>query len=209
MSRTHAAAALALLIAAAVGLSRQGSAGHAATPPPTVAARPSPASIAIEPAAAAPVLVHVAGAVRKPGLYRLHDGDRVDDAVRRAGGATARADLDTVNLAAKVQDGRQVLVPERPPRIARAGTAAAATGPAPAGGSSAAPAPGSPPSGPVDLNAATLEQLDGLPGIGPATAQKILDYRDVHNGFGTVDELGQISGIGEKRMATLRAAVTV
>jgi competence protein ComEA len=142
------------------------------------------------------LVVHVAGAVREPGVYRLRSGARVDDAVGRAGGATSRADLSQVNLAAKVEDGRQVLVPRRV-------TAAQAAAP---GGSAAAPAT---PGVPLNLNTATLEQLDELDGIGPATAQQILDYREAHGGFGSVEELGQVSGIGEKRLASLREQVRV
>jgi competence protein ComEA len=164
-----------------------------------------------EPAAAAPaaikvqdgsggggsVVVHVAGAVRDAGVYRLRAGARVDDALARAGGATPRADLSQVNLAAKVEDGRQVLVPRRMP--------AAAAVPAPGG---AAAAPGQP-AVPLNLNTATLEQLDTLPGVGPATAQKILDYREQHGGFGSADELGEVPGIGDVRLAALRDLVRV
>jgi competence protein ComEA len=162
-----------------------------------------------EPAAAAPpaieikdgdaggglVVVHVAGAVRNAGVYRLRAGARVDDALARAGGATPRADLSQVNLAAKVEDGRQVLVPRR---------VAATAAPAPA----AAAAPGQP-TVPVNLNTATLEQLDTLSGVGPATAQKIIDYREEHGGFGSVDELGEVPGIGDVRLASLREQVRV
>ena len=137
------------------------------------------------------VIVHVAGAVRSPGVYRMRQNARVDDAVGRAGGATARADLSQVNLAAKVEDGRQVLVPERP----RAG----------APGVAAEPAPGMP----LNLNTASLEQLDELDGIGPATAQNILDYREANGGFGSVEELGQVPGIGDVRLASLREQVRV
>jgi competence protein ComEA len=105
-----------------------------------------------------------------------------------------------VNLAAKVEDGRQVLVPERAPR---GGGGAGA--PAAAPGGAAAGAPGQP----IDLNTATLEQLDTLPGVGAITAQKILDYREEHGGFGSVDELGQVPGIGDKRLADLREQVRV
>jgi competence protein ComEA len=142
------------------------------------------------------VVVHVAGAVREPGVYRLRAGARVDDAVGRAGGATSRADLSQVNLAAKVEDGRQVLVPKRLSAAAAAAGAAGGTVPA-------APAV------PLNLNTATIEQLDELDGIGPATAQQILDYREAHGGFGSVEELGQVPGIGEKRLASLREQVRV
>jgi len=142
------------------------------------------------------VLVHVAGAVRRPGVYALRTGDRVDDAVRRAGGATRKADLGGLNLAAEVEDGRQVLVPVR----VGAGAAGAA-----AASAAAAPAEGQP----LNVNTATLEQLDGLTGVGPITAQKILDAREERGGFGSIEELGEIPGIGEKRLATLREEVTL
>ena len=128
------------------------------------------------------LVIHVAGAVRQPGVYRLRSGARVDDAVQRAGGATRRAELGGLNLAAKLEDGRQVLVPER----VRAGGA-----PPSAGATAAAPAQGQP----LNLNTATLEQLDTLSGIGPLTAQKILDFREERGGFGSVEELGEIPGI--------------
>jgi competence protein ComEA len=139
------------------------------------------------------VVVHVAGEVRAAGVYRLRAGARVSDAVERAGGATRRADLSQVNLAAKVEDGRQILVPRR---------VKASAAPAPA------TAPGQP-TVPVNLNTATLEQLDTLSGVGPVTAQKILDYRDEHGGFGSVEELGEVPGIGDVRLASLREQVTV
>ena len=141
---------------------------------------------------AARVVVHVAGEVRAAGVYRMRAGTRVSDAVERAGGATRRADLSQVNLAAKVEDGRQILVPRRV-------KASAAAGPA------AATAPGQP----VNLNTATLEQLDALSGVGPVTAQKIIDYREEHGGFGSVDELGEVAGIGDVRLASLREQVRV
>lgn len=134
------------------------------------------------------LVVHVVGAVRRPGLYRLPEGSRIADAVARAGGATAKADLAAVNLAAPLADGMQVAVPRR----AAAGAAAAAGG--------------SPP-GPVHLNTATLEQLDGLPGVGPVTAQKILDYREKHGAFTSVDELDAVPGIGPARLEQLRELV--
>ncbi len=134
------------------------------------------------------VVVHVAGAVARPGVYRLRAGARVDDAVRRAGGVRRRADLTQVNLAQELADGRQVIVPARV-RGAPAGAAPAA--------------------GPVNLNTATLEQLDGIDGIGPVTAQKILDFRRRQGGFGDVEELDQIPGIGEATMSTLREKVRV
>jgi competence protein ComEA len=139
------------------------------------------------------LVVHVVGAVRRPGLYRLADGARVADVLRRAGGATRRADLSLVNLAAPVSDGSQIVVPRRAPP---ATTGSAATG------SEAAPA-----SGPLHLNTATAEQLDELPGVGPVTAQKIVDYRAQHGAFSSVDDLDAIPGIGPARLEQLRELV--
>ena len=167
-------------------------------------ARPAPAaSVRVDRAGGGRVTVHVAGAVHRPGVYRLAPGARVDDALRRAGGPRPRADLTAVNLAARLEDGRQVLVPERggAPTTAAPGTPATATAGAPAGG--AAPAQ------PVNLNTATLEQLDTLDGVGPGIAKRILDYRRQHGGFRRVEELGEVPGIGAKRLATLTPLVTV
>jgi len=136
--------------------------------------------------------VDVAGAVRKPGVYRMASGARVEDALKRAGGATAHADLSQINRAAKLEDGRQILVPRRPSR------AAAASAPA-----TASATPGQP----VNLNTATLEQLDTLDGVGPATATKIIAWRTQHGGFRSVADLGQVPGIGPKKLAALRDRV--
>lgn len=146
------------------------------------------------------VTVHVAGAVRRPGVYRLKKGARVERAVRAAGGASRVADLNGLNLAGKLEDGRQVLVPRR---LAPGAASVSGTGPPGLQTSPGAAAQ------PIDLNTATLEVLDTLDGVGPATAQKILDYREEHGGFGSVDELGQVSGIGEKRFAALKERVRV
>ena len=159
-------------------------------------AAPAPRALKLEraaPAARPVVLVHVVGAVRRPGLYRLRDGARVADALQRAGGATAKADVALVNLAAPVADGTQVLVP-------RKAAALSAGAPAPAGPPGAA-------GGPVHLNMATIEQLDALPGVGPTTAQRILDYRQEHGAFKTVDELDAVPGIGPARLEQLRELV--
>ena len=140
---------------------------------------------------APPLVVHVVGAVRTPGLYRLARGKRVADAVERAGGANGKADLALINLAAPVADGQQIVVPARAPPGGAAG-----------GGSGEAVG-----SGPVHLNTATIEQLDELPGVGPVTAQKIVDYREKHGAFTSVRELDAIPGIGPARLAQLSELV--
>ena len=181
-----AAAALVLLLLAGLYFVRTRP-DAAAAPPPDAA------TIAVRPSGGGRVVVDVAGEVERPGVYRLPASARVEDALEEAGGATRRADLSQINRAAKVEDGRQILVPAR----ARPGEAAvAATGPAAV-------------EAPINLNTATLEQLDTLDGVGPATAQKILEYREERGGFGSVDELDQIPGIGEKRLAALRERVRV
>ena len=147
---------------------------------PAVAARGSPAFV-----------VDVAGAVRRPGVYRLARGARIADAIARAGGATRSADTLAVNLAAPRVDGEQVLMPSRVVPAAAAG---------------AAPDAGTHPP-PVDLNTATAVQLDGLPGIGPVTAQKIVEYRQAHGPFTSLDALDAIPGIGPARIAGLRGLV--
>jgi competence protein ComEA len=151
------------------------------------------------------LVIHVAGAVRSPGVYRLREGARVDDAVRRAGGASRGADLAQLNLAAKLEDGRQVLVPRRVPVAGAAGGAAAAARAAAGGAAVVTGAPAAP----VNLNTATPEQLDTLDGVGPVMVQKILQYRTEHGGFSSIEELGQIPGIGERRLAALRERVTL
>lgn len=129
------------------------------------------------------LVVHVAGAVKHPGLVRLRDGDRAGDAVAAAGGPSNHADLNAINLAMRLADGQQVIVPAR-------------NGAALVGGTGA--------TGPVSLSSATAAQLDELEGVGPGLAQKIIDYRTQHGGFRSVDELAEVPGIGEKRLESLR-----
>lgn len=129
------------------------------------------------------VVVHVAGAVRRPGVYRLPAGSRVIDAVERAGGENADALSDSLNLAALLADGQQVVVPSR-------------------GGLSASSAGAG--DGPISLGTATVEQLDEIEGIGPVTAQLIIDYRDSRGGISSIEELDKISGIGPSTMGALR-----
>ena len=158
----------------------------------------------LEPVAQAParsaLVVHVVGAVRRPGLYRLRDGARVADAVARAGGATRGAELAALNLAAPLVDGIQVLVPQRLP-------AAPSTGQTGSG----VPDQGLAQAGlgrKLSLATATAEELDELPGVGPITAQKILDYRAEHGPFRSVDDLDAVPGIGPTRIEQLRDLVT-
>jgi competence protein ComEA len=183
-----AAVTLILLVLAGRLLLRPGASASMRVPPPVM-----PTGTVAATARAKAVVVDVVGAVRRPGLYRLTEGARVADALARAGGATARAQLDLVNLAAPISDGEQIVVPLR-------GAAPTAAGGA-SGGATGATA------GPVHLNTATLEQLDALPGVGPVTAQKILDYRQEHGAFGSVDELDAIPGIGPARLEQLRDLV--
>jgi competence protein ComEA len=160
---------------------------------------------AVEPAHhEAAIYVHVAGAVRQPGLLKLPLGSRVATAVQRAGGAGPRADLSGVNLAARLEDGQQVLVPVR--------GAAGATGAAPAGATPGAAGIGTAPPGAAgvpkaSLGSVTVEQLDQIDGIGPTLAQRIVDYRTEHGGFRSIGELREVEGIGEKRFETLRDAL--
>lgn len=139
---------------------------------------------------AAPIVVHVAGWVHRPGVYEFGQGDRVIDAVRRAGEAKRGADLTSLNLAALLVDGQQIVVLKRgqPPSL-------------------------QPPSGTgealVNVNTATIDQLESLPGIGPTLAQRIIDHREEHGPFRSVDELLDVSGIGDQTLAELRPRVTV
>ncbi len=131
------------------------------------------------------LVVDVTGAVRRPGVYRMPAGSRVNDAVIRAGGPEPRAELEAVNLAARLADGQQVVVPERLP-----------------GGATATAAGGE--EGPISLGTATVEQLEEIEGIGPVTAGDIVKFRDEHGGLSSVDQLDQVPGIGPATMEALR-----
>jgi competence protein ComEA len=154
------------------------------------------------------VVVDVTGAVRRPGVYRLPAGSRVDDAVKRAGGADGRAALDSINLAALLADGQQVVVPEE---VTGAAAGAAAGGAGGAGGGAATGEVGEAAAGaagvpdvPISLATATAAELDTIDGIGPITAEDIIDFREEHGGLASVDQLDQISGIGPATMEALR-----
>lgn len=158
------------------------------------------------PTPTAGVTVHVVGQVRRPGIVTLDAGARVADAIEEVGGATGRADLDGVNLARLLVDGEQVVVPKPGETAPPAG--APATGP-PAGGGAGAPGAAPAPGTPVNLNTADLATLETLPGVGPVLAQRILDWRTEHGRFTAVEELGEVSGIGDKIYAQLAPEVTV
>ena len=142
-------------------------------------------ALAVDAAGGTDVVVDVAGAVADPGVYRLPAGTRVNDAVQRAGGATAGAEIDALNLAARLTDGQQIIIP---------------AGPAIAGGATAADS-----EAPINVGTASVDDLDTIEGIGPVTAQKILEFRDQHGGISSVDQLDQIDGIGPATMDTLRS----
>jgi competence protein ComEA len=173
------------LVIAAVALVLLAVAGRTLAGAGTATVEPAATLVPDRAGAAPKLVVHVAGAVRRPGLYRLAEGKRVADAVARAGGAAASADTAAINLAAPLADGMQVLVPRRVP-----GT----------GGKAATARP--------SLSSATAEELDALPGIGPVTAQKIVEYRTAHGGFRSVEDLDAIPGIGPARVEQLRDLVS-
>ncbi len=197
----RAATVLGVVAAAAVALAgwfawRSAAVTEPAAPSTTVAgvvaaatsgaSPPGVASSATPSASTAGLVIDVAGRVRHPGLVHLPAGARVADALAAAGGALPGVDLTTVNLARALADGEQVVV--GPP------------GAAPAGGAASS---GSAPNALVDLNTATLEQLDSLPGVGPVLAQRILDWRTAHGRFSSIDELGDVGGIGAKKLADI------
>jgi len=166
-------------------------------------ASPSPPSALPSPSPSAPdVVVYVCGAVRSPGVVRLPSTARIADALKVAGGATSSAELSAVNLAARLADGQQIIVPRRGEAPAAGGAAASATSGA-AGSTVAGPA------APININTASLEELDTLDGVGPATAQKIIDYRTANGGFKTIDEIKEVSGIGDAKFAAMKDSITV
>jgi competence protein ComEA len=181
----YGAVAIALLLVGARAIRAEGSSGTAALPAFSAGAPLTGGAFSIE-SGGSDVVVDVAGAVRRPGVYRLPAGARVVDAIERAGGPAGGAMVEGINRAARLTDGQQVVVPQAGP------------GGAVATGVAGLPAE----AGPISLGAATVEQLDTIDGIGPVTAQKIVEYRDEHGGLASVDE---VSGIGPATMESLRA----
>ena len=182
----YAAVAIALLLVGARALrAEQGTEASFATAAPGAAA-PGAGSFSLGDEGGADVVVDVTGAVRRPGVYRMPAGSRVNDAVARAGGAEPRALLEAINLAARLADGQQVVVPSRGPGGAVAVAGAASE------------------DAPISLGTATVEQLDTIEGIGPVTAADIVEFRDEHGGLASVDQLDQVSGIGPATMEALR-----
>jgi len=166
-----------------------------ARPTPEPLGVPAPAEVSAAPSTGPLLVVAVAGKVRRPGVVRLPAGSRVADAIAAAGGVLPGADLGLVNLARKLVDGEQVVV----------GVPAPAAGPVGA----APPLPGSGSGALLDLNTATVAQLDALPGVGPVLAQRLVEYRTANGGFRSVDQLREVDGIGESRFQKLKELVTV
>lgn len=172
------------------------------TAPESISATPEP-SASGSVISAGSVYVHVLGEVAKPGLYVLDDGARVAEGLAAAGGTLPTADLTAVNLARPVTDGEQILVPAVGAAFAAPGAAAGGSGPP--GGGAAGPGPG----GLIDLNTADAAALEELPRVGPALAQRIIEWRTTNGRFTSVDDLLGVSGIGEKMLAGIRDLVRV
>ncbi len=180
----YGAVAIALLLVGARAIRAEGDAGSTAA---ASASTPSGSGeISLKSSGGPDVVVDVAGAVRRPGVYRLPVGSRVVDAISRAGGPAGDALLEGINRAARLADGQQVMVPAR------------------GAGGSVASAAGAAEDGPISLGSATVEQLETIDGIGPVTAEKIAEYRDEHGGLSSIDQLDQVSGIGPATMESLR-----
>ena len=201
MRALAAVAAVVVLVAAAIAwFSRPRAEPVATEPVPAVTGGVQPEQAAPS-AGGGEVVVAVAGKVHKPGLVRLPEGARVADALAAAGGVLPGTDIALLNLARKVTDGELILVGVTAPP--------GAAGDAPPGGSTGGSTSGAAAGGKVNLNTATLAQLDSLPGVGPVLAQRILDHRDKNGPFRTVSDLRQVEGIGDTRYEQLKDLVTV
>ena len=204
--------AVAVLVAVGLALLRSSTPPPSLTLPraepgsaPAVGGQPGPGAGPVPTLAPVTVTVHVAGQVAGPGVYAVPAGGRVADAIVAAGGTAVEADVEQLNLAARVSDGERIYVPkkgETPPAFSFPASPPAALGPN--GGGRATPG-----GGPVDLNTATSEQLDALPGVGPATSKAILAYRSSHGRFRSVTELLEVPGIGPAKLEALRPLVKV
>lgn len=172
---------------------------------------PSGEPIQLQPAPTqAPIAVHVVGAVPRPGLYELAEGARVQDAIDAAGGLLAEAGADKLNLAALLEDGQQLVIPYQDGRevpTAASGVELPSTGPDTSAGATQEPVGNTNPEL-LNLNTATLEELEALPGIGPTLAQRIIDYRD-QNGFYVIEDLMNVSGIGQSTFDEIKDLITV
>jgi competence protein ComEA len=168
---------------------------------------PSAPQMDAPPAQSNEIVVHVAGAVKNPGIVRIPRGSRVDDAIKAAGGFSSKADPDLINLAQPLEDGVQVYVPRRGEPVSVEGRVGSVS---PSGvtvrGSAGRQEP---PAGKININTASAEQLESLPGVGPATARAIIEYRKQHGGFQSVDELIEVRGIGPKKLEQIRPHVVV
>ncbi|WP_235499017.1 ComEA family DNA-binding protein [Knoellia sp. Soil729] len=194
-------------------LSRASPGSSPSTSSPAGEGAPAGPSASPGAAVAGLVVVHVVGQVDKPGVYRLRAGVRVGDAVTAAGGATRGADLAAVNLARILVDGEQIVVPKPGELVAAPGPGGSGSSGVAGGGGSSGSAGGAggtgATNGKVSLNSADLSALDTLPGVGPVLAQRILDWRTEHGRFTTIEELGEVSGIGDKLLAQLSPKVTL
>lgn len=182
-----------------------GTAGAGMLATPVVSGTAGNVPGAAGPTGAGQVFVHVVGQVKYPGVVSVPTGSRVLAAVQAAGGPSPTAVLNRLNLARFVVDGEQIVVPGAGDPVAPAGSPGAAG----AGAAGSVPGAGKPSAGPVNLNTATVAELDALPGIGPVLAARIVAWREEHGRFNSIDELGEVSGIGDKLFARLRPAVSV
>jgi competence protein ComEA len=182
------AVALLLLGARAIRAEGSGDTGYDSSYSGSAGSAAGGGSFSLDQGGGGDLVVDVTGAVARPGVYRLPAGARVTDAVERAGGATSAGLLESINLAARLADGQQIVVPRRGP-----------------GGAPVATSGASAEEGPISLGTATVEQLETIDGIGPVTAQDIVEFREEHGGLSSVDQLDQVSGIGPATMESLRS----